>query len=426
MTATPDAHDPSTWHSGEDVPWTMLDRDELVEAYRRVVVPELRADEKAPDDRPSHKWLSEHGFRGLIYALKKYHDTTFAPFWNEEFGTQPPGETAYEWGITHEGTIEQFQQFLDDRERGLRWSDRTVEAHRYRLARYARAYAALFGDGDLLSPVAPDSDTPPHEAISRGRDTFARLDAQVGRKTLGRIFATVDAWYDYLVGRRVAAVNPVKSVDNDYRWDDERDTDEPSNPALSSDHVRALYAAAEDTRDRLLVVALCAFGLRTNEVAAMHVSQFALDGDRPHIAFDERKNGPGVVNLIYGVDVVEERLAELSDRGEWNGYLFPSSRSESGHVVRGTINRWFDELVDRAALPPAVDGTKPVPQMGRRYWYDAYTSTMDSLLEHVGGIAEEQGSASPEVVWNNYLSDARKQQLRRRFMRERLEAAFMS
>ncbi|WP_435197438.1 tyrosine-type recombinase/integrase [Natronomonas sp. EA1] len=412
--------DTSEWETGADVPWTMLPREGLVDAYEAVVVPALREHGEDPTARPSHRWLSDHGFRGLIYALTTYHDTTFARFWNAEFGGRPPA--GYDWGLSDDSTVERFQQFLSDRKRGLRWSERTVDAHRYRLARYARAYESLHGDGDLLSPVAVESDTPAHEAIARGRETFAHLDSQVGRTTLGRIFETVDSWYDYLVGRRLAAVNPVKSVDADYRWDDAGD-DGPSNPALAPAHVSALVDAAADTRERLLVVALCGFGLRSSEVAALHVSQLALEGETPHIAFEERKNGPGVVNLVYGVDVVEDRLVALSDEEHWNGYLFPSVRSRSGHVTRGTIRDWFAELADRADIPD-IGGSSPVPQMGRRFWYDAYTSTMDAVLEHVAEIAEEQGSASPEVVWDNYLSAARKQQLRRRFMRERLAEAF--
>jgi GTPase Era involved in 16S rRNA processing len=64
--------------------------------------------------------------------------------------------------------------------------------------------------------------------------------------------------------------------------------------------------------------------------------------------------------------------------------------------------------------------------MGRRFWYDAYSSTTKDLLEHVQDIADEQGSASAKVVFEDYLTDERKRELRREFMREKLSTAFDS
>jgi len=354
--------------------------------------------------------------------LREYHDTTFAVWWDEEIGDVDDG---YDWPIDHDRSIELLEEFLDARARGQLWADRTVRTKRYRLARYVDAYYAVTGREDLLEPVEPESDVESHEAIAEGSDAFARLDSEVGRVTLGRIFEVVDAWYDWLITKHLAAVNPVKAAGADYKFEPRSETrDGPANPALDPDHVRSLYHAAETPTERLVVVALCAWGLRSGEVAAMHTSQFVLEGDHPHIAFEERKNGPGTVSIIYGRDVLEDRIMELGDRESWGGYLFPSARSSTGHVHRGRINEWFDDLADCANLPAEVKGAKPVPQMGRRFWYDAYTSTMETLLEYVEDVAEEQGSASPEVVLSNYLEEGRKRELRRRFMREELAEAF--
>lgn len=61
--------------------------------------------------------------------------------------------------------------------------------------------------------------------------------------------------------------------------------------------------------------------------------------------------------------------------------------------------------------------------MGRRFWYDAYSATQETILAEVGDIAAEQGSASAEVVLQEYLSPERRRQLRRQYMRERLAEA---
>mgnify|MGYP000197523627 CR=1 FL=1 len=64
--------------------------------------------------------------------------------------------------------------------------------------------------------------------------------------------------------------------------------------------------------------------------------------------------------------------------------------------------------------------------MGRRFWYDAYSSTTKDPLEHVQDIADERGSASAKVVFEDYLTDERKRKHRREFMREKLSDAFGS
>lgn len=58
------------------------------------------------------------------------------------------------------------------------------------------------------------------------------------------------------------------------------------------------------------VVALGGFGLHRSAVAGLHVSQRSLDGDL-HIAFEERKNGPGEVSILYGEDSLADRVDEL-------------------------------------------------------------------------------------------------------------------
>jgi hypothetical protein len=62
--------------------------------------------------------------------------------------------------------------------------------------------------------------------------------------------------------------------------------------------------------------------------------------------------------------------------------------------------------------------------MGRRFWYSAYSKTMVDVSEEVAEIAAEQGSEDENTVLNNYLSESEKQNLRRRFMRQRLKSAF--
>ncbi|WP_135806517.1 tyrosine-type recombinase/integrase [Halorussus marinus] len=422
-----EAHlEPENWSAPDDVPWTLLGLDGLVDAYRAVLAPAMRADGLDPEaGPPSYEWLREHGFRQLIYALREHHDRTVGEFWHGELGVDS-GTDGYDWGIDHEPTIAALEGFLDSKRSRGGLSESSIDTLRYRLATYVRAYTKERDTDDLLAPVARDGDVAPHEAVDACWAAFDRIHADFDSgRTKRRIHRVVDGWYAHLLRRKRAAVNPADGLDEEYRW--EVSDGDPSR--LSADHVRALYDAADAERDRLLVVALCAWGLRSGEVAALHRSNAVLDDDGaevPYLDFDDRKNGPGQVSLLFGVASLRTRIATLADRPEWNGYLFPSDQSETGHVSTQTVRNRFDALASRASLPDEIDGRKPIPQMGRRFWYDAYSSSLEIVTDGLEAVAAEQGSSSPEVVLRNYLSAERARKLRREHMRERLADAFPS
>ena len=402
--------------------WTLLSKEELVDAYWNHIAPVYRADGHDPSaERPSHEWLRDNGFRGLVYALRKYHDRTFSEFWMEDLDLEV--ENNYRWGIADEGTVSSFREFLDTREHRRNWSDGTVRTVRYRLARYARAYEDVTDGKSVVNSVDPDDKVSPVGAVDACWSAFDLLDENLDRRTLRRVHEAVSDYYEYLVRRRRAEFNPASGLDEEYAWTvEDGESDEATNPALGPDHVAALAAEASALRDRLLVVALCGWGLRRSEVASLHRSQVNFVNGDDHIAFKDRKNGPGTVAMIVGCDLVERRMAEFDD-DVWNGYLFPSDRSSTGHVTGQTIRNWFADLVEAAPVPSRIGGRKPTPQMARRFWYDAYTATLDDVLEEVQAIAAEQGSTSPSVIWSNYLSEERKRDLRRQFMRTRIAEA---
>ncbi len=97
-------------------------------------------------------------------------------------------------------------------------------------------------------------------------------------------------------------------------------------------------------------------------------------------------------------DVVEDRLATFTDHNDWDGYLFPSPHTSGGSISQWTIWNRFSQLANRAGLPDEIGGVIPAPKMGRRYWYDAYSASLDVVLGSLDEIAAEQGSASADVV----------------------------
>ena len=406
-----------------DVRWTTLSLDDFCDLYWEVVAPRLEAEGRdSTTHRPTHEWFGEEGLRSFLAALRRHHDRSFGEFWRDDLDLGD--ESGYDWATRHDETREALERFLDRRQRRHAVSESTIETKRRRLNLYVRAYREANGTDDLLSPVRSDSEVPTHEAVNSCYVAFDWLDdREYHARTKTRVRSVVDGWYQHLVGRRLAAVNPATGLYEEFRWQAEETDPSP----LAPEHVRALVRAAETPRERLLVVALAAWGLRANEVARLHVSQFVRDvGDEesPYVTFEERKNGPGEVNLVYGLGALDDRLAELAERDEWSGYLFPTGRGADPHATRETIWSWFRDLAERAGLPEEIDGERPSPQLCRRYWDDTYTSVLEAVMEGLEDIAAEQGSDDPRVVLSNYLSESRSRQVRRQFMRSELAEAF--
>jgi integrase len=186
--------------------------------------------------------------------------------------------------------------------------------------------------------------------------------------------------------------------------------------------MRAIYEAAGSIEQELLVLALGAWGLRPNEVASLTIDQFVLDdGEDNRIVFEQRKNGPGEVAVLFGVDVLKQRIIDLDDPG-WDGYLFPSDRSTTGHISPQTVTNWFKRLAGDAGV--TVEGERPTAKMGRRFWYTTYNEAVKQMMEGLEGIAADQGSSSTEIVSQNYLSEAEKRRYRRESMQDELTEVF--
>lgn len=420
--------------SFDDVRWTTCSLEDFRNLYRERIAPVLEADGIDPEhEKPTHAWFRERGARSFLAALRRHHDRSFGEFWREDLGLGDASGDEYAWATADDDTVAALERFIDRRASRYDLASSSVDALRTRLNLYVRAYRAANGTSDLLAPVRRDGDVPEHEVVDACYAAFDWLNEDADRtysaRTLRRVRRVVDAWYQHLVGRRIASINPASGLYDEFKWEPEP----TATPSLSASHVRSLMAAAAHERERLLVVALAGWGLRASEVAALHVSQFELDvpdDEVPRVTFEHRKNGPGEVSLLYGTGVLQERIDELAGVGghagsdDWTGYLFPSSRGAQPHVTRDTIRNWFHDLARAAGLPMEIDGQRPSPQLCRRFWYDAYSAVLDGVLEGIEAIAAEQGSSDPHVVMQNYLSDSRSRQLRREFMREQLAVAF--
>lgn len=395
--------------------WSSKSLEELVDFYEREITPERRRDGYDPtEDIPSYQWLVEHGYSGLQYAVREHHKLTLSEFFTQTVGiTENDSEDDYEWGVQNEQVIEHLEQYFRSQERGSA-AESTLRSKRSRLAQYLRYYENIHGTADIGSRITDVADQP--EEIQRVTAVFDVLDEELESNDSKRRYRSdIDDLYSWLVDRGYGAFNPV-------RYDHEWDVAERDNPALSPAQVGQLAAATEDTEEKLIVFGLCAWGLRRSELASLHIRNIELQADSPYLTFESRKNGPGTVALIYGQTALEDWITQLSERDDWNGYLFPSSDSRRHHVTGETINRRFKTIAARADVQ--VRGNPPTSKIGRRFWYSTYADAVETVIERLQSVAHEQGSSDPMVVFQNYLSEEKRRGYLRDAMRDRLSKAF--
>ena len=394
--------------------WSRKSLDELVTFYECTIGPERQQEGHDPDEMPSYQWLVEHGYSGLQYAVREHHEMTLSAFFRQAVGLgDDVSRETPSWPIDNEQMVEYLEQYFRSQQRGAA-AESTLRSKRSRLGQFLHHYQALHGTSAIVSRIATIDDQP--EEIQRVTAVFDVLDENLASNDSKRRYRSdVDDLYSWLVDRGYGTFNPV-------RYDHEWDVGKRDNPALSPLQVGALAAATENIEERLIVLGLCAWGLRRSELAALSVENVELQAESPYLSFTTRKNGPGTVALIYGHDVLSDRIAQLSDRQEWNGYLLPSPNAQCDHVTGETVNRRFKSIASRAHV--RHQGNLPTSKMGRRFWYSAYADAVEIVIERLQSVAHEQGSSDPMVVFRNYLSEEKRREYLRDVMYDRLAEAF--
>ena len=411
--------------------YSTMDLEDAEAFYHDEITPQMRAEGLDPEhETPTYSWLESH-FSGFIKHLSRQFGLSPGDFY-DEIGV--PVEPEQEVGpfnfVDDDETRTALEDYLAElRDRQGR-AESTVATRRSALRLYVRTYQDVNGTEDLLGPLHDDAVRA--DEMDRVADTFdvlrRREDTLTTHASRRKYVQEVRQFYTHQVTFKGARHNPTDQLERRFGWDS---TPEWDNQALEADQIRLLYQTADDPVDRLIVIGICGWGLRPSEVASLHIDQLVLDSPEddteagPYIEFgSERKNGPGTVALLTGLEDVSARIDALAEKigNGWMGHVFPSSTAESGHLSTSTIRRRFKDLAERGGV--SVNGEIPTPKMGRRYWYTAYGEAVRQVAERFADVAEEQGSKSAEVVLDNYLSEAEKRRHRREEMRADLEGLF--
>lgn len=405
--------------------WPQQDLDALETAYFEVVLERFRAaGYSLADAPPTYEQLREIDCRGILYPLREHHDLTWSQFLDHigvrtERKRTPDGTEPSDWQLRDSPTASALADYFTHLAERSQLAQTTLRTRFYRLRRTVRAYQTVHGSGAILEDVAERS---LRENIQRWLGAFDALDGDFRSDAAAyRYYEATNTWFEWIQRMGYVESNPVERIRpaEDLSW--ER-SGSPDNTALAPAQIRALVDACESQTETLLVVALCAWGLRTSEVAALSKANVAsLAEPDPYLSFENRKNGPGTVALLYGRELLGERLADLDD-GQEPVWLFPSPQADGGHISPRTVRRRFKAVAERAGV--RVDGALPVPKMGRRFWYETYTGAVEAVVEEISGIAADQGSSDPSVVVQNYLSEERRREQRRERMRSTLDTVF--
>ncbi|GAA5433815.1 tyrosine-type recombinase/integrase [Haloarcula japonica] len=405
--------------------YSTMDLADCESFYHETVVPTMGTDGLEPAaETPPYAWLNRQ-FPGFVKHLQRRFDLSPGQFY-DEIGVPEATTASGSFDFLSDNTQRAIEAYLDELSTRRGRADATIDTRRSILRRFAKVYTNIHDTKDLLAPLEnPDERVAEMDRVAATFDALDQLDDALTTLASRRKYVQdTRQFYKHLVMFGNAAYNPLADLEIRFGWDTTPSWD---NKALDRNAVQQLYAAATDQRDRFIVVACCGWGLRPSEVASLHVRQLNLDPDddsHPYIEFGdgERKNGPGTVALLASLETVERRIETLGGP-EWSGYLLPSPSAATGHLTAETVRRRFKSVAEAADV--TVDGDTPTPKTGRRFWYTTYGAAVRRVAERFEDVAAEQGSASAQVVLDNYLSESEARSHRRAEMRETLAGLFV-
>ncbi|WP_244210015.1 hypothetical protein [Haloarcula quadrata] len=369
-----------------------------------------------PTQKPTHEWLRENGYRQF---LRRARELGYTPdtFLLEECGFD---ERHKEWPCSDGELIRRLEDWLAYHEDvGERLNSTSIGDARTHLRRIMELSEQCIGTGNLLK-------------YGRGEQTVCVRRAKHLMRALKTEFENSQTRSNYITTFRdflhdsykdgYVEHEPITALVDRSGW-----TETTNGPgfAATTDLVKAYFEACETRVEQFLILALAGYGVRPSSICGDEDRDaFVLDAEVPHMTFsDARKNGPGQMPLVIGVDFVRSYFETLEQDPSYDGTILPSDRSADGARSAQWVRDKIAAIGERtdATLP---NGNKPTPKHFRQFWYTCFIETYSEWLDRADDVASMRGASSGQVAAEAYAGDSPWFKQFIRYMRPTLEAAF--
>lgn len=361
-------------------------------------------------DYPTTRWLTNNGYSHLRWILSQKHDMRIDEFFI--LLTSAGGSDGYDYHIDDVATINLTEKYLEDRVECRDWAASTMRTYRARINEFYRRIDKEFETTNILLIFDdPEDSTDVYEKIKK--IVLDLREELVSLQSVHQYLRAIHRFTEWLDRSNRISKDPIEGIEEDFTWSWDNESE-----ALTGDQIKKLWLAAETIEERLLIVGYCIWGLRTKELPAININQIEFGESNAYIKFaeDERKNGAGEVTVTYGLNIVADLIDQLSQRSDWNGYLFPSKDPNRKFKCSKHMREKFKELARRADV--TVGGDIATPKHGRAFYFNAYAAAETDLLERADKIADHQGSEDGKIIRDSYLTDEQKRKYRNVYFRQ--------
>lgn len=389
----PDQFSPNHFKSGR-ISYTCMAR-KWTKSYMRTRFPaevrEKRLEQGLdPTEKPTHVWLRQNGYRQF---LRRVRELGYTPddFLLSECGFEPRTK---EWPCTNAEVISEVEDWLEYHDTvGERLNDGSIKNARTHLRRIMEISKECIGTTNLLKYGRGDQ----RVCVERGKRLMEKLKEEFSNS--GTRLNYVTTFRDFLRDKHhdgVVEHDPMTSLVARSEW-----TYEPEQPECvpTPRTVKRCFESCETLVEQMIILSLAGHGKRPSSLTGDEDQDaYTCDAPIPHRDFSAgRKNGPGVVPLVIGVDLVKEYFDRLNADPEYNGEILPSVDAEDGARSDTWVRNKVKEIADRAnvTLPNGEDLN---PKDFRQFWYTHFVEGYSEWIDKNDDVGALRGVSSGKSV----------------------------
>lgn len=399
-------------------------RRKYTKRYVRTVLPEqmrnkLRKQGLSTDIRPPATWPRHNGFAG-VESYARREDKTVTDVLVEDCGFEPR-ETGFPG--SHLETQELIEDYRTSEEVFNRLTERSIPAKITGIRKIMEESLTQYGTANLLRFERREHSI----AFDELAEIFESLNQQYDDGTCNNyhraLCELLEHAYDsgYIDGKPPTN-SAVKRVRNRFSWGRSTDAD---GPLMTIGQIRRMFQATRSTEEKALLVLYAASPCRTND-PRIHISDareaLVLNEYDPYIDFPSRKNGPKTGAIMAGTDVLRNLLTLRGQDPDWDGALFPSTKSSDGRHSGTWVNNQIKDIANRADV--TIDGEPPVVSDLRDFYMNLQQAALSEFKSIADEAAETAGNKSGDVLADSYLRKKLKRLQFRRYAATTFAEAF--